>query len=127
MKYYYSIILCVFILLCASCNSSGGSKYMRPPYLVYTYDGQKEIVLYENPDIATVDGVSGDWVVQTRFKGDAGGGTTYSFYTVHYGNKKLTIDPKCSMFIEGDFDIIEAVNNRANRSGWKKCKLKLCP
>lgn len=127
MKYYYSVLLSVLILLCISCNSSNESKYMRQPFLVYTYDGDKEIVLYENPNIATVDGASGRWVAISDFIGHAGGITTYTFYTVSYGDEKLTIDLDRSMYKEGDVDIRAAVDNRENVYGWKKCKLKLFP
>ena len=83
----------------SSSNNSKSSKYDRTPFAVYVYDNDKEIVLYENPNTATVNGKSGSWTSGGQWRESstleeaAMGGVWKQVYTVRYGSETLVISP----------------------------------
>lgn len=124
------LALCVIIIVgCANNNSSSSqnpqsSQYDRKPYAVYVYDGNKEIVLYENPNIATVNGKSGSWSTSHygRIYEAYGGRRGPTVYVVWYGSETLVISPGEELVFFGTED--EAERNEEKKYNWKECVKK---
>lgn len=127
-------IICIASLLsifvgCVNNNSSSdqhseSSKYDRTPFAVYVYDGNKEIVLYENPKTATVNGKSGRWTKSNygRNYEAYGGRREPTIYVVWYGTETLVISPGEELIFFGTEQ--EAEQNEDKKYNWKDCEKK---
>ena len=105
----------------SSSQQSQPSKYDRPPYAVYVYDGDKEIVLYQNPKTATVNGKSGSWSESNygRIYEEYGGRKGPTVYVVHYGSNTLVISKSEELVFFGTEG--EAEQNENNKYKWQDC------
>lgn len=105
----------------SSNQQSQVSKYDRPPYAVYVYDGDKEIVLYQNPKTATVNGKSGSWSESNygRIYAEYGGRKGPTVYVVHYGDNTLVISKSEELVFFGTEK--EAEQNENNKYKWQDC------
>jgi len=110
------------LMIGCSNNQKTTSKYDRQPYMVYTYAGDKEIVLYENPRIASVDGQSGSWTDGHKVIPNGESIETHDYYVVWYGSKTCVIwAPKGMIFWGNEDDAIDQLNNESN---WTICHKK---
>lgn len=126
------LILALYVIIivgCANSNSSSSqnsqsSKYDRTPYAVYVYDGNKEIVLYQNPNTATVNGKSGSWSESNygRIYERYGGRPATPVYVVNYGSETLVISKSEELVFFGTED--EAEKNEDKKYNWKECEKK---
>ena len=130
-------IICIASLLsifvgCVNNSSSSerqseSPKYDRSPFAVYVYDGNKEIVLYENPRTATVGGISGSWydTNMMRLPGEEWPTRIPVHYVIWYGEqeKVCVISPGRELVFFGN-DQSEAWRNLDNESKWKDCEKK---
>ena len=91
----FIVLSSIFGVGCVNMSQqSQPSKYDRTPYAVYVYDGNKEIVLYDNPKTASVDGKSGSWSESSfHFYAPYVGGNRKTIYVVWYGSQTLVISP----------------------------------
>jgi hypothetical protein len=126
-KDIYSLLLvALFLSVIIGCSGTSSnkdsSKYDRPPYVVYTYDGEKEIVLYTNPNTATVNGLSGSWTDghETSVNGECL--EVQEYYIIWYGSKTCVIWPTKSMIFWGPER--EALANLNNEARWTICHKK---
>ncbi len=129
-----SKIICIASLLslfvgCVNNGSSSeqqseSSKYDRTPFAVYVYDGNKEIVLYKNPNTATVNGKSGSWSESHygRIYEAYGGRKGPLVYVVWYGSETLVVSPGEELVFFGTER--EAEQNENNKYKWKDCVKK---
>lgn len=127
-----SIFACIFVIFCfvgcvnntSSTQQTETSKYDRTPFAVYVYDGNKEIVLYENPNTATVNGKSGCWTTSNygRIYEAYGGRRGPTVYVVDYGNETLVISPGEELVFFGTEKQAEA--NEDKKYNWKECEKK---
>jgi len=123
------VLVISFLTGCAN-NTSGNqsasqvSKYDRTPFAVYVYDGNKEIVLYENPQTASVNGKSGSWTQSNygRIYERYGGRPSTLIYVVWYGSETLVISPHEELIFFGTED--EAEKNEEKKYIWKECEKK---
>lgn len=133
MKYRTSILVCLLVAFCfircvknntSSTQQTEASKYDRTPFAVYVYDGNKEIVLYENPNTATVNGKSGSWTTSHygRIYEAYGGRRGPTVYVVDYGNETLVISPGEELVFFGTEKQAEA--NEDKKYNWKECEKK---
>ena len=123
MRIVKLICIASFLSIFVGCVNNGSSskqqsesptspKYDRTPFAVYVYDSNKEIVLYDNPRTATVDGISGCWFTTTSMQlpEDKSYTRIPLHYIIHYGEtEKICIvgaeselvffwkRPKCGM------------------------------
>lgn len=124
----FNVLLVLFTFLLNGCGNtnqqSQSSQYDRKPFAVYVYDGNKEIVLYENPNIATVNGKSGNWSISHygRIYEAYGGRRGPTVYVVWYGSETLVISPGEELVFFGTED--EAERNEDNKYKWKDCEKK---
>ncbi len=124
----FNVLLVLFTFLLNGCGNtnqqSQSSQYDRKPFAVYVYDGNKEIVLYENPNIATVNGKSGNWSISNygRIYEAYGGRRGPTVYVVWYGSETLVISPGEELVFFGTED--EAERNEDNKYKWKDCEKK---
>ena len=123
-----SLLLSLFFIGCTKNTSytqqTEISKYDRNPYAVYVYDGNKEIVLYENPNTATVNGKSGSWSTSHygRIYEAYGGRRGPTVYVVRYGSETLVISPGEELVFLGTEK--EAEQNEDKKYNWKDCEKK---
>ena len=127
-----SIFAFIFAIFCfvgcvnntSSTQQSETSKYDRKPFAVYVYDGNKEIVLYENPNTATVNGKSGSWTTSNygRIYEAYGGRRGPTVYVVWYGSETLVISPGEELVFFGTEK--QAEQNEDKKYNWKECKKK---
>ena len=129
LKVLYSALFMILLVGCANNNSSSNqnsqlSKYDRTPYAVYIYDGNKEIVLYQNPNTATVDGKSGSWSESHygRIYERYGGRKGPLVYVVRYGSETLVVSPSEELIFFGTEN--EAEQNENNKYKWTNCTKK---
>ena len=124
----FNVLLVLFTFLLNGCGNtnqqSQSSQYDRKPFAVYVYDGNKEIVLYENPNIATVNGKSGNWSISHygRIYEAYGGRRGPTVYVVWYGSETLVISPGEELVFFGTED--EAEKNEDKKYKWKECEKK---
>ncbi len=120
------IILIFLFFLTIGCGKKSSkhssSQSEKTPYAVYIYDGTKEIVLYNNPKTASVDGKSGSWIDTNwiRMNGEIMEYPTY--YIVWYGEKTCVIAPGSGLVYFGSEE--EAKRNVEDESKWKDCRKK---
>ena len=120
-------VCCMSMLFLIGCSKqSNAPKYDRTPYAVYVYDGSKEIVLYDNPKQASVNGRSGDWTATTmmRLPGEEWPTNIPTHYVVRYGDEVCVISPSRGLVFFGDTQD-DAWRNYNNEYKWKDCHRKL--
>ncbi len=104
-------------------HQSKSSKYDRTPFAVYVYDGNKEIVLYDDPKTATVNGKSGSWSESCfHYYAPYVGGSRKTTYVVWYGSETLVISPGEELVFFGTEK--QASANEDNKYKWKDCEKK---
>lgn len=120
----FIVLSSIFGVGCVNISQqSQSSKYDRTPYAVYVYDGNKEIVLYDNPKTASVDGKSGSWSESSfHFYAPYVGGNRKTIYVVWYGSQTLVISPSEELVFFGTEK--QASENERNNSRWKNCEKK---
>lgn len=118
-------------MVLTSCMGGGSSnhqskttKYDRTPFAVYVYDNDKEIVLYKDPNTATVNGKSGSWTTSSygRIYEQYGGRKAPTVYVVEYGPETLVISPGEELVFFGTEE--QAERNENNKYKWKECEKK---
>lgn len=127
-----SLLCIIFLIGCVDQNpkssittqQSESSKDDRTPFAVYVYDGDKEIVLYKDPNTATVNGKSGNWSTSHygRIYEAYGGRRGPTVYVVRYGSETLVISPGEELVFFGTED--EAEQNEDKKYNWKDCEKK---
>lgn len=131
IKILFTTLSVLVLISCTVNNTSESSQYERTPFAVFVYDGNKEIVLYDNPQTATVNGQSGSWIetgmfdshrVQDFVPDAATGGLYKTVYRVDYGSETLIISPGEELVFFGSFE--SAAQNKDNKSMWKECEKK---
>jgi len=103
------VLISIFAILFASCGTSSN----KTCYARLIYEGQKEITLYYNPNIAEVDGQSGNW--QRTGIADVD-------IEIHYGSRTCCVSTCKGLIYWGDLD--EAIDNLYNESNWTMYRLK---
>lgn len=126
-KKFYALFIVLSSIMLTGCVNIGqqsqSSKYDRTPYAVYVYDGNKEIVLYDNPKTASVDGKSGRWSESCfHFYASYVGGDRKTIYVVWYGSETLVISPGEELVFFGTEK--QASDNEDNKYKWKDCEKK---
>ena len=138
MRIVKLICIASFLSIFVGCVNNGSSskqqsesptstKYDRTPFAVYVYNGNKEIVLYDNPRTATVDGISGCWFTTTSMQlpEDKSYTRIPLHYIIYYGEtEKICIVGAESELVFFGNDQNVAWRNLNNERIWKNCEKK---
>lgn len=127
IKHIYIISIVIISLLSIGCSNNTStqkesSQYDRTPYVVYTYDGGKEIVLYSNPNTASVNGKSGSWTDGHKVIVNGESIETHEYYIVWYGSNTCVIWIPKGMIYWGSEE--QAISHLDSESNWTICRKK---